>query len=84
MAGSGGRGPTSEGRRHDEPAAIVIDAVFDPAYVDPSLDSRATTFENPSGARGAGGSAHGGRKGAPNRSIEPGERVCSPTSRVPA
>ena len=49
--------------------------VFDAAHVDPSLDSRAASFENPSGARGAGGTAHGGRKGAPNRRLEPGERV---------
>jgi hypothetical protein len=46
-----------------------------PAFIDTSLDSRAATFENPTGARGAGGTAHGGRKGAPNRRIEPGERV---------
>ncbi len=46
-----------------------------PACIDTSLDARAATFENPTGARGAGGSAHGGRKGAPNRRIEPGERV---------
>ena len=46
-----------------------------PAFIDTSLDARAATFENPTGARGAGGTAHGGRKGAPNRRIEPGERV---------
>lgn len=33
------------------------------------------TFENPTGARGAGGSAHGGRKGAPNRVLAPGSRT---------
>jgi hypothetical protein len=33
------------------------------------------SFENPSGARGAGGAAHGGRKGAPLRRVAPGERV---------
>ena len=49
--------------------------VWNPAFVDPGLDCRAVTFENPTGARGAGGSAHGGRKGAPNRRIEAGERV---------
>ena len=53
----------------------MIDRVWNPAVVDPSLDSRAATFENPTGARGAGGTAHGGRKGAPNRRLEPGERV---------
>ena len=51
------------------------DPIWNPAYVDPALDSRAASFENPSGARGAGGSAHAGRKGAPSRRIEPGERV---------
>jgi hypothetical protein len=48
---------------------------FDASIVDTGLDSRAITFENPTGARGAGGSARGGRKGAPSRRIEPGERV---------
>jgi hypothetical protein len=49
--------------------------ILNPAFVDPSLDSRAVTFENPTGARGAGGTAHGGRKGAPNRTLQPGETV---------
>jgi hypothetical protein len=53
----------------------MLDPVWNPAVVDPDLDSRAITFENPTGARGAGGGAHGGRKGAPNRRLEPGERV---------
>ncbi|MEX0782110.1 MAG: glycoside hydrolase family 172 protein [Dehalococcoidia bacterium] len=47
----------------------------DPSCIDLSLDSRAVTFENPTGERGAGGTAHGGRKGAPSRMFEPGERV---------
>jgi hypothetical protein len=54
----------------------VIDrAATNPAVVDSGLDSRAVTFENPTGARGAGGSTHGGRKGAPNRRVRAGERV---------
>jgi hypothetical protein len=53
----------------------VIDPVWNPALVDPSLDSRATSFENVGGERGAGGQEYGGRKGAPNRRLEPGERV---------
>jgi hypothetical protein len=53
----------------------MFDRSWNPALVDPSLDSRAATFENPTGARGAGGATHGGRKGAPNRRLEPGERV---------
>jgi len=47
----------------------------DPSRIDTSLDSRAITFENPTGARGAGGATYEGRKGAPSRRIEAGERV---------
>jgi hypothetical protein len=47
----------------------------DPSRIDLDLDSRAATFENPTGARGAGGQAHGGRKGAPSRLVRPGESV---------
>jgi hypothetical protein len=47
----------------------------DPAAIDPSLDARAVTFENLTGARGAGGTAAAGRKGAPSRRIRPGERL---------
>ncbi len=47
----------------------------DPSQIDLTLDSRAITFENPTGARGAGGAASGGRKGAPSRLLAPGERV---------
>ena len=49
--------------------------VLNPARIDPDLDSRAITFENPTGARGAGGQTCGGRKGAPSRRLEPGGRV---------
>ena len=48
---------------------------FDPADLLLGHESRAYTFENPTGARGAGGTAHNGRKGAPNRFLQPGERV---------
>ena len=48
---------------------------FDPADLLLGHESRAYTFENPSGARGAGGTARDGRKGAPNRILRPGERV---------
>lgn len=51
------------------------DPAADPSVIDTTLDSRAITFENPTGGRGAGGTAHGGRKGAPNRRIRRGERV---------
>jgi hypothetical protein len=47
----------------------------DPSLLAPTVRSGAVSFENPSGARGAGGTEHGGRKGAPWRRIEPGERV---------
>jgi Protein of unknown function (DUF2961) len=52
-----------------------MDIFGDPSRIDTDLDSRAATFENPTGSRGAGGSAFGGRKGAPNRDIAAGERV---------
>ena len=48
---------------------------FDPSIIDLALDSRAVTFENPTGALGAGGRTHSGRKGAPARIIGIGERV---------
>jgi hypothetical protein len=48
---------------------------LDPSRIDRSLDSRAATFENPTGARGSGGQVHGGRKGSPSRRLSPGERV---------
>lgn len=47
----------------------------DPARIDTSLDCRSISFENPTGARGAGGTVAGGRKGEPNRLIAAGERV---------
>ena len=50
-------------------------ASLDPSRIDLDLDSRAISFENPTGARGAGGAVLGGRKGAPSRRIEPGETV---------
>jgi hypothetical protein len=43
--------------------------------VDTGLDSRAVTFENPTGDRGAGGTAADGRKGAPSRRMRSGERI---------
>jgi hypothetical protein len=52
-----------------------MDDVTDLTRVSPVLDARAVTFENPTGARGAGGTAARGRKGAPSRRLEPGERV---------
>ncbi|MGO9559597.1 MAG: glycoside hydrolase family 172 protein [Acidimicrobiales bacterium] len=49
--------------------------MFDISRIDESLDSRAVTFENPTGARGAGGSEHKGRKGRPMRTLQAGEKV---------
>jgi len=51
------------------------EGTLDPATIDVTMDARAATFENPTGARGAGGTAHGGRKGAPSRRVRAGERV---------
>lgn len=50
-------------------------SILNPAFIDPDLDTRAATFENPRGDRGAGGQSFGGRKGSPNRRLEAGERV---------
>jgi hypothetical protein len=47
----------------------------DPADLWLGHASRSATFENPTAAPSAGGTAFGGRKGAPNRLIEPGESV---------
>ncbi|MCM3420215.1 hypothetical protein M3632_12735 [Sphingopyxis alaskensis] len=43
--------------------------------IDVRIDSRSASFENPTGERGAGGTAAGGRKGAAWRVIRPGECV---------
>jgi hypothetical protein len=47
----------------------------DPARIDLAHQIRTISFENPSGAKGAAGSAHAGRKGAPNRLLAAGERL---------
>jgi hypothetical protein len=52
-----------------------IRSVSDPSFIDPRFDSRSVSFENPTGARGMGGQARGGRKGAPERVLKPGEKV---------
>ena len=52
-----------------------MNPIWNPCHIDASLDSRSVSFENPTGARGAGGRAHGGRKGRPSRRIEPGETL---------
>jgi len=49
--------------------------VSDLTKVSPVLDSRAITFENITGERGAGGKVADGRKGMPQRIIKTGERV---------
>jgi hypothetical protein len=50
----------------------------------PNVESRSITFENPTGARGAGGLAGNGRKGAPNRWILPGDDVVLANIQGPA
>lgn len=49
--------------------------VLDPPFIDPDLESRAVTFENPTGERGGGGRSGQGRKGSPSRRLEPAEKV---------
>jgi hypothetical protein len=49
--------------------------ILDPSLIDPVIDTRAVTFENPTGARGVGGQAAGGRKGSPARTLHSGETV---------
>lgn len=48
---------------------------LDLSLVTPTVATRSISFENPTGARGAGGAAAGGRKGSPYRIVGPGERV---------
>src|SRR5262245_56837122 len=50
-------------------------AFGEPSRIEPQLESRSVSFENPTGARGRGGMTCGGRKGAPQRIIAPGERI---------
>jgi hypothetical protein len=47
----------------------------DPSRIDLTRPIRTISFENPTGAKGSAGTAHGGRKGAPSRMIAAGERV---------
>ena len=49
--------------------------VTDLTRISPVLDSRACTFENPTGARGAGGTVANGRKGRPFKQLASGELV---------
>lgn len=55
--------------------SVSVHHITDLTRVSPVLDSRACTFENPTGARGAGGTAAKGRKGRPLKELEPGETV---------
>jgi hypothetical protein len=56
-----------------------LNLIAEPYRLDTGLTSRSISFENPSGAPGEGGKASSnlgqGRKGAPSRSIAPGETV---------
>lgn len=60
-------------------SAQSVDLVRQPYLLDTGLTSRSISFENPTGAPGAGGRAASnlgaGRKGAPSRQIKPGETV---------
>jgi len=57
-------------------AALAPD---EPFLLPQSVESRSISFENPTGAKGAGGTAAsdlgGGRNGSPNRNVEAGETV---------
>jgi hypothetical protein len=64
------------------PAAVAqphADLIHQPYLLDTGLISRSICFENPTGAPGEGGKAASrlgvGRKGAPSRTIQPGETV---------
>ena len=61
------------------PAAVAADPAEAPYLIPPGLESRSISFENPTGARGEGGKAASnlgaGRKGAPARTLKPGETV---------
>lgn len=62
-----------------EASAQHVDLVHEPYKLETGLISRSISFENPTGAPGAGGKAASqlgpGRKGSPSRSIKPGEEV---------
>lgn len=64
---------------HCASAAPAVDPIHEPYVLDTGLVSRSISFENPTGAPGAGGKASSklgqGRKGAPARDIKPGETV---------
>lgn len=66
---------SSRTRRRVPVAHPRVPDVADLTCIAPVMDSRACTFENPTGARGAGGRAAGGRKGSPSREVAPGEVV---------
>jgi len=61
------------------PPASQSNVAGEPYLLSSGLASRAITFENPTGAKGAGGQTENhlgvGRKGAPNRRFQPGETV---------
>ncbi|MFM2077935.1 MAG: hypothetical protein RJA49_1825 [Actinomycetota bacterium] len=50
-------------------------AFGNPAHIDLQMRPRTVSFENPTGAAGSAGAAHGGRKGRPSRTVDAGERV---------
>ena len=58
-------------------AGTPLDVIGEPYRLDTGLDSRSISFENPTGERGAGGKAASnlgaGRKGAPAKTLQPGE-----------
>lgn len=65
--------------QHPTVSAPPVDPVREPYALNTGLDSRSISFENPTGARGAGGQAASKlgptRKGSPARTMKPGESV---------
>ena len=57
------------------PCSAPMWSPSDPARIDLTHEIRTISFENPSGAKGAAGSAFGGRKGAPNKILAAGEHL---------
>jgi hypothetical protein len=50
-------------------------SMSDPSLLMLESQTRAITFENPTGEKGRGGTARGGRKGRPNKMLKPGDNI---------
>ncbi|MDE0856444.1 MAG: DUF2961 domain-containing protein, partial [Nevskia sp.] len=63
---------SADGVKADTP--VSRSDVLDPSCIDPRLDCRSVSFENPHGGRGQGGRSARGRKGCPMHVFRPGEK----------